>query len=170
MSKAAAKLRRALPSTSEKKVAATRKFLRCFNETEYQQIVCVEKKPTSTRGIKLDVINSVKSFYQRDDISRISPNMRDCRKFKELKQIRYLIYRLSDVYSLFLRQIRKGKFMSVESVISLCIHHDVRLLQATVRKVRLLDWQSFVRYDPVTSSWSASHHWINVYALTIRTS
>lgn len=124
MSKAAAKLKRALPSTSEKKVAAVRKFLRCFNETEYHQIVCVEKKPTSTREIKPDVINLVKSFYQRDDISRISPNMRDCRKFKdpitgikELKQIRYLMYRLSDVYSLFLRHIQKGNFMSVESVI-----------------------------------------------------
>ncbi len=125
MSKAAAKLKRALPSTSEKKVAAVRKLLRCFNETEYQQIVCVETKPTSTRGIKPDVINLVKSFYQRDDMSRISPNVRDCRKFKdpitgikESKQIRYLMHRLSDVYSFFLRHIRKGSV--IESGILLC--------------------------------------------------
>lgn len=177
ISKAAAKLKRALPSTSEKKVAAVRKFLRCFNETEYQQIVCVETNSTSTRGIKPDVINLVKSFYNRDDISRISPNVRDCRKFKdsitgikELKQIRYLMYRLSDAYSLFLQHIRKGNFASLESVILLCAHHDVRLLQETVRKIHLLDWQSFVRYDPVTSSWSAARHWTNVYASTIRTS
>lgn len=125
LSKAAAKLKRALPSTSEKKVAVVRKFLRCFSETEYQQIVCVEKKPTSKRGIKPDVIDIVKSFYHRDDISRISPNVRDCRKFKdpitgmkELKQIRYLMYRLSDVYSLFLQHIQKGK---LSEVLSCCL-------------------------------------------------
>lgn len=160
LSKAAAKLKRALPSTSEKKVAAVRKFLRCFKEDEYQQIVCDEKKSRPTRGIKPDVINLVKSFYEKDDISRISPNMRDCRKFKdpitgikESKQIRYLMYRLRDVYSLFLRHIREGNFLSVEVVILLCTHHDIRLLQETVRKIRRLDWQSFVRYDPATSNW-----------------
>lgn len=120
LSKAVAKVKRALPSSSEKKKAVVKKLLGSFDMKDHQDIVNVAPKTKSSKGLKSEVIDSVKSFYERDDISRISPNMRDCRKFKdpitgtkELKQIRYLMYKLSDAHKLFVQHIQKGKILWV---------------------------------------------------------
>lgn len=117
MSKALKKLKRALPSTTAKKKVLVSKLLKTFDDKDRLEIVenkFVEVKPT--RGISPEVIEMVKSFYERDDISRMSPNMKDCRKFlnpttglKELKQIRYLMYKVDDVYNMFVRYVKNGK-------------------------------------------------------------
>ncbi len=118
LSKAVAKLKRACPSSSDKKRVVVKKFLRSFDQEDLDEVVTVSKKPINkgTKGLKADVIDAVKAFYERDDISRISPNMRDYRKFKnpvtgikEQFQIRYLMYKLSDVHKLFLQHMQKGK-------------------------------------------------------------
>ncbi len=118
-SKALAKVKRALPSSSAKKKELVSKLLRTFNDKDRLEIVenkSTESKPA--RGISPSVIEMVKSFYERDDVSRMSPNMKDCRKFvnqntgsKELKQIRHLMYKLDDVYNMFVRHIQNGKFI-----------------------------------------------------------
>lgn len=81
-SKAYTKLKRALPSTTAKKKVLVKKLLRKFGDNDRQEIVedkLVEVKPA--RGINSNVVEMLKSFYVRDDISRMSPNMKDCRKF-----------------------------------------------------------------------------------------
>ncbi|KAJ6640217.1 hypothetical protein Bhyg_12967, partial [Pseudolycoriella hygida] len=70
------------------------------------------EKPKSFKAVSSSVIETVQAFYERDDISRISPNVKDYRKFvnsqtgeKEYKQMRFLTYKLSDVYELFIKHI-----------------------------------------------------------------
>ncbi|XP_037025686.1 uncharacterized protein LOC119077393 [Bradysia coprophila] len=115
--KAVAKLKRALPSTSGKKKEAVSKLLLTFDENDQSDIARrvsgVKTRPT--RALSSGITDSVISFYERDDVSRMSPNMRDCRKFvdpktgvKEEKQIRYLMYKLSDVYDMFVRHFQNG--------------------------------------------------------------
>lgn len=119
--KAVTKANRALPSMPEKKIVVVKKMLRTFDAKDIQDIIAdVTNKPKSlkgSKGLRPDVIAMVKAFYERDDISRISPNMRDCKKFKdpvtgvkETKQIRYLMYKLRDVHRLFVQHIENGKF------------------------------------------------------------
>lgn len=127
LSKAVAKVKRALPSTSAKKKQVIAKLLHSFDEEEKKEIITnkvtleststVERK--STRAVTASDIELVKSFFERDDISRMSSNMRDCRKFTDpttgvevLKQIRYLMYRLVDVHSLFVKFVQNGELKS----------------------------------------------------------
>lgn len=124
LSKAVAKVKRALPSTSTKKKQVLAKLLHSFDESDVKEIVTnevtaeatssVEKK--SSRAVSSEDVALVEMFYEKDDISRMSSNMRDCRKFidpmtgsKEMKQVRYLMHRLEDVYKLFVKYIQKGK-------------------------------------------------------------
>lgn len=117
LSKAFTKLKRALPSAPAKKKQLATKLLRTFNDTDQQEIVANKSTEVkATRGVPQSVIEMVKAFYERDDISRMSPNTKDCRKFvnpttglKEIKLIRFLMYTLSDVYSMFVKHIRNGK-------------------------------------------------------------
>lgn len=85
--KAVTKANRALPSMSEKKIVVVKAMLRSFDAKDMQEIIAdVTNKPKSlkgSKGLKPDVIAMVKAFYERDNISRISPNMRDCKKFKD---------------------------------------------------------------------------------------
>lgn len=118
-SKAFAKLKRSLPSAPVKARELALMWYRSFNENEQQEIVG-NTKPSSQliqrRGIGKSVAESVTEFYQRDDISRMLPNVKDCRWFidpitgdKEQKQIRYLLYKLSKVYDLYIEHIRIRK-------------------------------------------------------------
>lgn len=120
VSKAVIKVKNALPSMSDKKKIVVKKLLRSFDAKDRQEIIAdVAYKPKSSKSskkLKSDVIAMVNAFYERDDISRISPNMRDCRQFKnpltgvkETKQIRYLMYKLCDVHRLFVQHTEKGK-------------------------------------------------------------
>lgn len=125
LTKAVAKVKRALPSTSAKKKEVVAKLLLSFDVKDRQEIVsnkAIEAKPT--KGVSSNVVELVQCFYERDDISRMSPNMRDCRKFvdpvtgaNEVKQIRYLMHKLSDVYSMFITHIQNGKLKSAKSYI-----------------------------------------------------
>ncbi|KAJ6639674.1 hypothetical protein Bhyg_12421 [Pseudolycoriella hygida] len=85
-----------------------------FNEEDARDMVNLshpKSRPLiKKRGLNPEIIDAIKLFYERDDVSRISPNMRDCRSFpnpvtgtKEIKQIRFLMYKLSDVHKMFVK-------------------------------------------------------------------
>lgn len=126
LQKAAAKIKRSLPSAPIKKKQALAKVLHSLDKKDFQEVV--ENKvnidgdaisatsPKSSRATSPDDIELVRSFFEKDDVSRMSANMRDCRKFynpvtftKELKQTRFLMYRLTDVYNLFVKHIQNGE-------------------------------------------------------------
>lgn len=130
--KAVGKVKRSLPPASDKKKFVLTKVLRTFDKSDVLNMVN-ESHPNQIpkrKGLAPDVVDEIKTFYERDDISRISPNMRDCRKFKdpatgvkEIKQMRYLMYKLTDVYKLYLRHTQNGKilfFIFFGFVIVLC--------------------------------------------------
>lgn len=65
--------------------------------------------------LQADIIEKVHDFYERDDISRMSPNVADSRKFlnqntgkKEVKQVRHMMFRLSEAYALFIEDMTKN--------------------------------------------------------------
>lgn len=140
-SKAFAKLKRSMPSTTAKQKELVSKLLRTFNDQDRLEIV--EDKPVTVkpaRGIKQSVIDMIKSFYERDDISRMSPNTKDCRKFnnpstgcKEMRQIRYLMYKLDEVYNMFIKHVQNGKLRKQFKTFLKIFEQNFDLLQAMIR-------------------------------------
>lgn len=117
LQKAATKIKRSLPSTLPKKKQALTKVLKTFKPEDIQDMFTETKtKPKVTKGVKQFDIDKVRAFYERDDISRMSPNVKDCRKFadpatgvKEYRQLRFLMYKLAVVYSMFEKYVKNGK-------------------------------------------------------------
>lgn len=116
--KAAQKVKQALPTSLEKKIAVLAYILYSFDENIRLRILQQPVRRTSSNATTPDLVKEVKDFYERDDISRMSPDVKGCRKFlnevtgqKEIKQIRHLMYRLSEVYALFIAE--KCKFLTI---------------------------------------------------------
>lgn len=119
LAKAVAKVKRALPSTAQKKKQVVAKILKSFNSNDLEDVITNDISNTKRTRLSATDIDIVRSFFERDDISRISPNVKDCRKFvnpstgdKEFKQLRYLQYKLADAYSLFVKHIKNGKIQN----------------------------------------------------------
>lgn len=120
LAKAVAKVKRALPSATEKKKEVIRKILKSLDPVDQQEIVSDNTdRRQGAKRLSTSVVDEVVQFYARDEISRISPNVKDCRKFlnsstgaKEYKQIRFLIHKLTDVYAMFVKHIQEGTFVA----------------------------------------------------------
>ena len=120
LAKAVSKVKRALPSTTEKRKEVIRKIFKSLDPADQQEIVSGKTdRSQGSKRLSTSVVDEVVQFYARDEISRISPNVKDCRKFfnsstgaKEYKQIRFLIYKLTDVYAMFVKHIQEGKFFA----------------------------------------------------------
>lgn len=115
LSKAVAKTRKTLPSSPSKRKAVLARLLRSFSEEDQRDIIGNTKSKgiKTNKGLSSTLVKEIRLFYERDDISRISPNVKDLRKFEnpdtgemEAKQIRYLSYKLSEVYLQFLDDVK----------------------------------------------------------------
>ncbi len=133
-SKALSKIIRAFPSTPGKQKILLAKLFHSLDETVQLEIVLHKttiRRPTN--AISKDLMMKVRSFYERDDISRVSPNARDVRHFvddsgkKELQQIRHLMYRLSEVYALFIMEYGEGNFSKLNLFNSDSFHIQFRI-------------------------------------------
>lgn len=122
LNKATAKIKRSLPSNSTKTKQAVSKLLKSFDAKDIQEMIAphTETKPKRTKAISQSDIDAVQAFYERDDISRISANVKDYRKFenvatgaKEFKQLRFLMYKLTDVHAMFEKHVENGKICSI---------------------------------------------------------
>lgn len=92
-------------------------MVRSFDEKSRQDIfgnATSTVKEKRQNGISPALVSAIQSFYERDDISRISPNVKDAKNFrnpdtreKELIQIRHLIFKLSEVYSKFVEEYKR---------------------------------------------------------------
>lgn len=157
-SKAFTKIKRSLPSTTAKQKVMAKKFLRLFNVNDRNEIVSDVISPVTVRGSRAlnpDVVKEIRTFYERDDVSRVSPNMRDARKFadpitgaKEIKPIRYLMYKLTDAHKLFLQHMLKGKDC-VDLVMILCCAVTIAGFQETI-PINRLGYRSSARYVRLT--------------------
>lgn len=113
LSKAVAKTKQSLPSSPSKRKAVIARLLRMFSEEDQRDIIgnAKLKENGSTKGLSEELIRQIRLFYELDNVSRISPNVKDSRKFinpdtgkKEVRQIRHLSHKLSEVYSMFLEE------------------------------------------------------------------
>lgn len=124
--KAAAKIKRALPSASQKKREAFKTVLESFNSADRQFIIGSEEvraKQTRKSKVTPAIVEEIQAFYERDDISRMSANVKDVRSFvdpvtgsEEMKQTRFLMYKLPEVYDMFVKNMQNGKKTFISSV------------------------------------------------------
>lgn len=110
LAKAATKTRKTLPASPTKRTAVIAKLV--YSLDEANQLVIFNNRTIMKRGgnkgLSADLIEKIQLFYQRDDISRTSPNVKDTRYFvnsvtgkRELQQIRHLLVTLKQAYDLF---------------------------------------------------------------------
>lgn len=121
LNKAVAKTEKASPTSPSKRKAVVTKIVHKFDNKDKQYIVHNGHLPKNSRkGLNAAVISSVIKFYDRDDVSRMSPNTKDTRFFKnpangekELKTIRHLTRKLEKVYNMFIQEweIENGKYL-----------------------------------------------------------
>lgn len=117
--KAVAKTKKALPISPSKRKAVVAKVLHSFEQKDKEEIIGngSPARKKAARGLSASLVDAIERFYERDDISRISPNVKDARKFlnpvtgkKEVKQIRFAMYKLSEIYYKFLEENKGESF------------------------------------------------------------
>ncbi|KAJ6647661.1 hypothetical protein Bhyg_02884 [Pseudolycoriella hygida] len=123
---------------------ATKKVKHKNDRNDIIVAVTSPKKEMPAKSIETDVINAVLCFYERDDVSRMSPNMRDCRNFKcpdtgvkTLKPIRHLTYKLNDVYNMFLKHIKKDETSHTKDEIACYLYSIISKIPASVKTLKI---------------------------------
>lgn len=103
------------PSPSKRKVIVT-KLYRSFEEEDRRDMYGDNRPIVKERqsGFSPSLIGAIENFYERDDISRISPNVKDVKSFrnpstgeKELRQLRHLLFTLEEVYKKFVDEYKR---------------------------------------------------------------
>lgn len=117
--KAVGKAKRALPDSPSKQKAVLAKMFQSLTTEDKEDVVnntAVVQPTKHYRRLSAELIDAVRQFYQRDDISRPSPNVKDCKRFvnedtgeKEYRQVRHLMYKLSEAHALFVEEYAAGK-------------------------------------------------------------
>lgn len=113
LAKAVTKARKSLPISPSKRKVVVSKILDSFGPKDRDEIVGIKEAKPKTKHWKRmssDLIAAIEAFYERDEISRVSPNVKDARYFKnaltgqkELRQLRHLTYKLKKVRALFVK-------------------------------------------------------------------
>lgn len=122
LNKAVAKTKKSLPRSPSKMKEVVNKLANSFKDEDKQYIIHNGKLPKkSSKGLSSTVITLVLKFYERDDVSRMSPNTKDTRFFKnadgtkELRTIRHLTRKLDKVYNMFIQEweIENGNILKI---------------------------------------------------------
>lgn len=111
LAKAHTKLRKGLPNSLGKQRDVILKFFNSLPE-ELRKEITTNKANVNKggkKGIGLELCNKIAQFYERDDVSRMSPNTKDARYYrdpttgeKQMKQKRHMIITLEQAYDKFL--------------------------------------------------------------------
>lgn len=125
------KIKKSLPVSPSRGKAMIAKLYRALNSKDREEVAGNANTPKEKtyNGLDPELIKAIREFYQRDDISRVSPNVKDCRKFvneatgiKEYRQLRYLMYTLNEVHALFIEEYTGGKTIVAFRIV-LLQHH-----------------------------------------------
>lgn len=135
LGKAKKKVERALPESPTRKKAVLVSIFKEMDDGERNELVSViSSKPstiTSNTSTKFDKISrDIGQFYERDDISRVSPKIKDVQQRKDvltgavdLLPKRHMVVTIKEAYALFIEDrnaINKG--IKIKAV--LCIKSD----------------------------------------------
>lgn len=116
MRKAFTKANKSLPQSPSKRKVIVTKLVRSFDEKDRQDMFDYNRPVVKERQSKLtlSLIGDIASFYERDDVSRISPNVKDVKSIrnpstgvKEPRQLRHLLLTLEDVYAKFVEEYKR---------------------------------------------------------------
>lgn len=112
LGKAKKKVERALPMSPTKKKVVLLSIVNGLHENERNELVNVisSKKSTVKRSSQFsELIGEIAEFYERDDVSRVSPKIKDVKKYankqngaEELLPTRHMIMTLREAYALFI--------------------------------------------------------------------
>ena len=145
LKKAVVKTRKALPQSPTKKTAVLRQMLK----EVAPELPALLHKPDDTRSsntVSDEVKQKVKDFFERDDISRASPNRKDTMSIKNWESgirthvaKRHMMTTVAEAYSLFVSdnpdiKLGKSKFFELRPLhvrpmnemphnVCVCIHH-----------------------------------------------
>jgi hypothetical protein len=98
-----------LPSSPSRRRHVVQRLAQRFTTKHFQT-----SKPTRCPKISEEVKEEVRQFFKRDDISRVSPNMKDVKKEKasgEYVSKRHLMWGLKETYQLYVEE--HGKQLSL---------------------------------------------------------
>lgn len=127
LGRAVNKVKHALPSSPRKKNAILTHIVAKLDESEKENLVQVVSKSTFKRkSIQVNLIRVIHKFYERDDISRVSPRTNDVKSYKcpqtgeELYlPTRHLVLSVKEAYALFIQERNnEGK------IFQMIVNHD----------------------------------------------
>lgn len=110
LAKATSKLRVMLPRSPSKRKAIIARLLNSLDDDTREEVSLnkTKMKKGGRKGIASKLSEEIIHFYERDDISRMSPNTKDARFYRnpttgesEMKQKRYLVLTLKQAYEKF---------------------------------------------------------------------
>lgn len=131
LGKAKKRVKRALPESPTKKKAVLVSIFKEMDDGERNELVkMISLKPstiTLNASTKYDEIaKAIAAFYERDDISRVSPKMKDVQKRKsaatgadELTAKRHMVMTLKEAYALFVED-RNATNKGIKIKMSVC--------------------------------------------------
>lgn len=139
LGKATSRVKKVLPKSPNKRRMVIRKLFTTYLEDKKKNQTEEEKKRKTT-NLSETTVNKVKEFYQREDISRQAPGMKDVMTIrngatKEKIQIRHLLQSIKETYAMFREEyedeeIGKSKFAELRPAyvkLSSNIPHNVCL-------------------------------------------
>lgn len=113
LGKAAKKIERNLPAESLRRTAVLSKVIDNLDEADKLQIVnnITKGKHFIRQRLSNDFSIDIRAFYERDDISRVSPKMRDVKEYKcaqtgqtVLLPTRHMVLTIREVYAIFVEE------------------------------------------------------------------
>lgn len=122
LGKAVKKVARAFPASPRKKRAILAHIVSNLNDEDKEKVVNVVSKPSFKRKVlSSQLISDIRKYYERDDISRTSPNSRDVKKYKcpdtdeELYlPTKHMVLSTKEAYALFVES-RKRKELGMNN-------------------------------------------------------
>lgn len=125
LGKAVKKVSQALPASPRKQRAILAHIVSNLNDKDKETVVNVVAKSIFKRNpvASSQLVNDVRKFYERDDISRSSPNSRDVKKYKctetgeeSFLPTRHMILSIKEAHALFVEN-RKREDLGMENLV-----------------------------------------------------
>lgn len=137
LGKAVKKVSHALPASPRKKRAILAHIVSNLNDKDKETVVNVAAKPSCKRNpvSSNQLVNDIQKFYERDDISRTSPNSRDVKKYKcpetgeeSFLPTRHMILSTKEAHALFVEKQKREQLGMTNLVLQIYEHFSIFFL------------------------------------------
>lgn len=108
LGKAVKKAMKALPASGQRKNMVLRKIVMNMNDNDRKEFVNIISPSTQKKKNNSELVEEIKTFYERDDISRVSPKARDVKQYHNIETgqkihlaTRHMLLSLKKAYAIF---------------------------------------------------------------------